>query len=853
MQFLYNSASEVSKGFPPVSVVTDELLQANAIYSETIELFEKLKHSKTCCRCEKHRPVKVAPVVFLEEHFACSFPLPVCDHCSRTSPFVPSTNPSVWYIPLAGIVLALFAFGALASKSWELVGLSIALLGVMLYLQRVYAGKPPNSQLRDAQTREMILKSPFFSKFLKAYPNGQLFWQTSTNPEPWGTDTERTWFQSSLIAFDRGYILSDLHGLNEEDGSLAICHAVFEYIDTAFHKELKALVNSPVACQALIQFFPGRKRIIQTQVLPPVQAAETPGPMGNPGPIGNPEQLDSKDLEKTLQAMPDFPVRAPVILVYRSCNLQGTNSFRELSLPDAHPDYQRYVKALNGPEETASPETASPQDHGFGSSQEQGGRFDTTTAASSDDSAYAAKMMSLPENNIRIEDMEVWRKAIDQGRRLEVTIPELLASTGELDQALNRWEEILKKSPEDRELIFGYARFLQRHGRLEKAASICQGLIKLPDAGSDWFGFLAHLQHSMGFPEEAMKTIQSAPDSPKSEEFHFVAASISEELQDIPQAIMELEKALEINPYHGNSLLLRAKLLMIQGRNHAALKDVDEFLENEGPNLRAIQLKAYIIDRLQGIEKSIDYLSSCIEKYGKHPILNGLRADAYKESGKFTLALEDIDWVIENQPDLAVARQQRLEIQLENGDAQAAIADAQVLIEQGVDTPTLLSDYGYARFLNEEYEQAVELLQRAVGIDQSNLSARYRLSQAYSKLGRIEDAIAELSAILEVDSEHAVPFVVRGYHYMMVGQHEEAAKDFQKALELEPKELQAMRGRALVLEIQGDRKQALKTLDEALKLDPTNEECLLDRSRMAMSGYDLKAAEKDLDQVIQSS
>ena len=58
MQFLYNSPSEISSGFPPVSVVTEELLHANSIYNESVELFERLKHSNHCCQCEKRRPVK---------------------------------------------------------------------------------------------------------------------------------------------------------------------------------------------------------------------------------------------------------------------------------------------------------------------------------------------------------------------------------------------------------------------------------------------------------------------------------------------------------------------------------------------------------------------------------------------------------------------------------------------------------------------------------------------------------------------------------------------------------------------------------------------------------------------------
>ncbi len=837
MQFLYNSPSEISSGFPPVSVVTEELLHANSIYNESVELLDRLKHSNHCCQCEKRRPVKIATVVFLDEHFACSFPLSLCEPCSRLAPIVAAHQDRPIYFFAAGMVLAALALLAYRLQApLPLVWFLLASLVGVWFLQRHFRSKPQDAKVREELTRALVAKSPFFSKFLQAYPKGRLFWHSTPQLEPWSTDAEKNLFQSSLIAFDRGYVLSDMHGLNEEDGSLAICHAVFQYIDSAFHQKLRQFEDAPIACQALIQFFPGRKRIIQTQVLPLAQVAAKPL-----GPGDLPLQTD-RALEKALQSMPEFPVRAPIILMYRSCNLEGTSQFRELTLPDAHPDYQRYVRAMR-PAQDLQKEVESSE------------LLDDTKNLDSslEDLEFATEMMARPENQIQVEDLEHWQKAVEENRRLDVGIPDLMAASGKYEQAQVRWENLLQKSPQDRELLFGYARFLQRNGMLEKAASVCQSLIKLPDAGTDWYGFLAHLQHSMGFPLEAQKTIDKAPEGPKSEEFHFVAASVAQEVEDTSGAIRELDAALAVNPLHGNSLLLRAKLLMLEGHNQRALKDINTFIENEGPNLRAIQLKAYIIHRLEGIEKSIDYLTRCIEQLGAHPILNGLRADAYKESGKLSLALEDIDWVIENQPDLAVARQQRIEIRIENGDTDGAIADSQFLLDQGIENTALLSDYGYAKFLSQDYDEALELLLRAVELDSNNLSARYRLSQTYSKLGRIDEAVAELSAILEVDSEHAIPFVVRGYHFLMLGQNDRAGADFDEALRIEPKEIQAIRGSALVSETLGDRKRALQLLDQALALDPTNEECLLDRSRLSMSGYDLKGAERDLNLVIQSS
>jgi tetratricopeptide (TPR) repeat protein len=398
-----------------------------------------------------------------------------------------------------------------------------------------------------------------------------------------------------------------------------------------------------------------------------------------------------------------------------------------------------------------------------------------------------------------------------------------------------------------------FANFLERCERLEKAASICQTIIKRPDATPDDFAYLAHLQLALGFPEEASKTLETAPAGYRSADYYFSSARIAQALNHPDECMEFLDKAIRVDATYANAYLLQANLQMAERNYDKAIENIERFLEIEGPSYRGYQIKASALAKSKGYQAAIEFLNDRINEHGNHPLLNGLRAEAYRESGKHELALDDCNWILEQYPDFHPARLQRAELRIDTDDPTGAIADAKFIVEAGGDDATLYATLGFAYHLDNQPDQALEWLQRAVQLDPRHVGARYRLSQVYTSAGRIDESIEQLTALLSIDGKQSIPLVVRGYQHLMQSSRDKADQDFQAALELSPKEVQAIRGMALVAELRGDHKEAIQYLDKALTIDPESEECLLDRSRLSMSDYNLKAAEKDLDQVISSS
>ena len=830
MQLIPSPPKEVAKGFPPLRAVSNELLRANIVFSDTLDSLEKAGgHTKSCVKCGSSELAFGVPVILKEEHFSMSLPLALCRKCSEkppVSPFVEFSNFNrAWKtmaLCVAGWIILLIlsvVFPALATL-FAFTSLGIFIL-VAFTILKFFDTVPLEPKLRDSQTVDLINKSPHFGKMLNAFPNAKLLWtEVSPNSEPlkyaWTKEFEWECFQQSFTPYERGFVMADLHSLDLSDGSIPLCTEVFRYLSDTFRDNFQSAQDNPIAAQVLITFLPGRKREVQLKVSPSGQRA-----------------IREKIRDK-IESMPDFPVNLPVVVLYRNCNFQGIELANELPIPDPAIEFQRYVRGLSQED--------------FGSDEKAIIGSDGLTEAQ-----YVASQRALPENAITADDFIRWSKVHPNTNDLTRGFADFLLNKGEITEAIDVWEKALAKDPQDRNMLGLFANFLERCERLEKAASICQTIIKRPDATPDDFAYLAHLQLALGFPEEASKTLETAPAGYRSADYYFSSARIAQALNHPDECMEFLDKAIRVDATYANAYLLQANLQMAERNYDKAIENIERFLEIEGPSYRGYQIKASALAKSKGYQAAIEFLNDRINEHGNHPLLNGLRAEAYRESGKHELALDDCNWILEQYPDFHPARLQRAELRIDTDDPTGAIADAKFIVEAGGDDATLYATLGFAYHLDNQPDQALEWLQRAVQLDPRHVGARYRLSQVYTSAGRIDESIEQLTALLAIDGKQSIPLVVRGYQHLMQSSRDKADQDFQAALELSPKEVQAIRGMALVAELRGDHKEAIQYLDKALTIDPESEECLLDRSRLSMSDYNLKAAEKDLDQVISSS
>ena len=85
----------------------------------------------------------------------------------------------------------------------------------------------------------------------------------------------------------------------------------------------------------------------------------------------------------------------------------------------------------------------------------------------------------------------------------------------------------------------------------------------------------------------------------------------------------------------------------------------------------------------------------------------------------------------------------------------------------------------------KDYDKAIQLYREAIQIEPDNPKLFFDLSDCYSKLNRLEQAISLLDTAIILDSSYAPFYKNRGLYYGNLNNSQKARIDFKKAIELD--------------------------------------------------------------------
>lgn len=105
--------------------------------------------------------------------------------------------------------------------------------------------------------------------------------------------------------------------------------------------------------------------------------------------------------------------------------------------------------------------------------------------------------------------------------------------------------------------------------------------IKLNPKNADAYYYLGSLQYSMGFREEAIKSVSKAISINKNNDLYYILRAMIE-ISNIQSksALEDLNKAIEINSKNGDAYILRAHIRDKWGDTKNAIKDMDTGIKN---------------------------------------------------------------------------------------------------------------------------------------------------------------------------------------------------------------------------------------------------------------------------------
>ena len=331
---------------------------------------------------------------------------------------------------------------------------------------------------------------------------------------------------------------------------------------------------------------------------------------------------------------------------------------------------------------------------------------------------------------------------------------------------------------------------------------------------------------------EAQARIESCAKIANDAEFELAArswalvlrAAAHAEKDNPGAAILDLDRALRMQPENWIALRLRGDIRLQKGELELAGTDIDRAIEiaPDAPyNLlsRATYLRAK--EQYAEARKTMDY---AIE-------LDPALSDLYFERGRNALAMLDAEQAILDfeksraigPSDAAIDYNLALGYRLAGRfiDADAAINRA---LEVTPDDPHAIRQKAKIGLGLGELDAALAEIERAIRLDPTVLSFRYTRGSILSARGEFDAATADFTAALPEYPDDAAILVDRSYAYFRADDDERALSDAEAALDIDPKSPDAhwLKAAALLY---------MKRHDEAAEAAARGKEAVPDDSR----------------------
>jgi tetratricopeptide (TPR) repeat protein len=273
-------------------------------------------------------------------------------------------------------------------------------------------------------------------------------------------------------------------------------------------------------------------------------------------------------------------------------------------------------------------------------------------------------------------------------------------------------------------------------------------------------------------------------------------------------------------PKTADNYVDRAAIFMERGLRKEALLDLDKALELDPGDVLGWSNRAFtrvLTGDLAGAKTDLDKAESLDPGFVQNFIGRGLLADA------------------ENRPlDAIAAYTKALQLEPKNGralrlraaayaalrDGEHAVADRTAAIAVSPDDSSAYLDRGNLFLHLKRFDEAIKDFDHALSLDPQGVRALADRGLTYALKGSLEMAARDLDAANAIDPKSAAVFRARGVIAQQKGASRDAVSAYTTALEFEPNNSFATGNRAAALHDIGDNDGALRDSAAALKQAP---------------------------------
>lgn len=282
-----------------------------------------------------------------------------------------------------------------------------------------------------------------------------------------------------------------------------------------------------------------------------------------------------------------------------------------------------------------------------------------------------------------------------------------------------------------------------------------------------------------------LKANQAIEEDPKNPALYFERAQLFYDFGSYEEGIMDVEMAIQLDQNQPEFYHLLADLQLDNYQSSQALMSLETAI-TKFPDQVYTQLKyAEFLYILKQYEFSLSVLRKLLEKKpdnGEAFFMMGLN---YKDLGDTSLAMQNFQWAIQNDPDIIDGWIQLGQMNAEQGhpSARQYFESAYHIQSSNID---LLHAYAFYLQSVNEVEEAQNLFRKIITLDPQYTVAYFNIGLLYLDQKKYEEAINQFTMAVATDPLHSESYFFRGISRELQGDKSAAIADYQQALLIDP-------------------------------------------------------------------
>ncbi|MEX2575446.1 MAG: tetratricopeptide repeat protein [Halofilum sp. (in: g-proteobacteria)] len=423
-------------------------------------------------------------------------------------------------------------------------------------------------------------------------------------------------------------------------------------------------------------------------------------------------------------------------------------------------------------------------------------------------------------------------------------------------QATQRWTELADESKDAHAVL---ARLWLQHERADRAEAALRRVVALTDGGvAAGLREVADLVVDSEHPETALTAMHAIGDDyPEAAIVHYALGELFARTDEPEPALAALDRALDLESYHADALVLRARIQLEQGQPEVAFEQLGRAYR-ERPDDRGLALGyVNLLVEAGRVQQAKQEMQRVHERFGQDPFavrtlaLLAMQAQIWDHAtlylerlvamnARTSMARYYLGRIAEQQGDCTRALRHFVKVGQGEHRFDAELRAALCMAEVGrVDEARLHLERMQAQYQSGEAvariaimharierqsgepARALEVLSQALERHGEHAELRYARALTAAEVDRFDVARRDLNAVLERDPEDARALNALGYLLADRGLELDRARELiERALAQHPDDPAMLDSMGWVLFRQGQSEEALDYLQRAYELDP---------------------------------